>query len=51
MVFITYARVVSDNEWTGWLRWMKSAFRHGMCLIEQMFMFALCQVNELVTRH
>jgi hypothetical protein len=22
-------RVVSDNEWTGWLRWMKSAFRHG----------------------
>jgi hypothetical protein len=21
--------VVSDNEWTGWLRWMKSAFRHG----------------------
>ena len=18
-----------DNEWTGWLRWMKSAFRHG----------------------
>lgn len=21
-------RVVSDNEWTGWLRWMKSAFRH-----------------------
>jgi hypothetical protein len=22
-------RVVSGNEWTGWLRWMKSAFRHG----------------------
>jgi hypothetical protein len=22
-------KVVSDNEWTGWLRWMKSAFRHG----------------------
>jgi hypothetical protein len=22
--------VVSDNEWTGWLRWMKSAFRHGI---------------------
>jgi hypothetical protein len=21
--------VVSDNEWTGWLRWMRSAFRHG----------------------
>ena len=21
--------VVSDNEWKGWLRWMKSAFRHG----------------------
>ncbi|MFL6321775.1 MAG: hypothetical protein ACJ71P_15880 [Nitrososphaeraceae archaeon] len=21
--------VVSDNEWTGWTRWMKSAFRHG----------------------
>jgi hypothetical protein len=21
--------VVSDNEWTGWLRWMKSAFKHG----------------------
>jgi hypothetical protein len=21
--------VVSDNEWTGLLRWMKSAFRHG----------------------
>jgi hypothetical protein len=21
--------VVSDNEWTGWLWWMKSAFRHG----------------------
>jgi hypothetical protein len=21
--------VVSDNEWIGWLRWMKSAFRHG----------------------
>jgi hypothetical protein len=20
--------VVSDNEWTGWLRWMRSAFRH-----------------------
>ena len=22
-------KVVSDNEWTGWLRWMKSAFKHG----------------------
>ena len=22
--------VVGDNEWTGWLRWMKSAFRHGI---------------------
>jgi hypothetical protein len=22
-------KVVSDNEWTGWLRWMKSAFQHG----------------------
>jgi len=21
--------VVSDNEWKGWLRWMKSAFRYG----------------------
>jgi hypothetical protein len=21
--------VVSDNEWTGWLRWMRSAFKHG----------------------
>ena len=21
--------VVSDNEWIGWLCWMKSAFRHG----------------------
>jgi len=21
--------VVGDNEWTGWLRWMKNAFRHG----------------------
>ena len=21
--------VVSDNEWTGWLRWMRNAFRHG----------------------
>ena len=20
---------VGDNEWAGWLRWMKSAFRHG----------------------
>ena len=22
-------KVVSDNEWTGWLRWMKSAFKEG----------------------
>jgi len=22
--------VLSDNEWTGWLRWMKSAFDQGM---------------------
>ena len=22
-------RVLSDNEWTGWLRWMKSAFDQG----------------------
>jgi hypothetical protein len=22
-------KVLSDNEWTGWLRWMKSAFRYG----------------------
>jgi hypothetical protein len=22
-------KVVSDNEWSGWLRWMKSAFQHG----------------------
>ena len=21
--------MVSDNEWTGWLRWMRNAFRHG----------------------
>jgi hypothetical protein len=21
--------VVSDNEWIGWTRWMKSAFQHG----------------------
>jgi hypothetical protein len=21
--------VLSDNEWTGWLRWMKSAFDQG----------------------
>ena len=27
-------RVVSDNEWTGWLRWMKSAFRHGNIIRE-----------------
>ena len=23
-------KVLSDNEWTGWLRWMKSAFDQGM---------------------
>jgi hypothetical protein len=22
-------KVLKDNEWTGWLRWMKSAFEHG----------------------
>jgi hypothetical protein len=22
-------KVVSDNEWSGWLRWMKSSFQHG----------------------
>jgi hypothetical protein len=22
-------KVLSDNEWIGWLRWMKSAFEHG----------------------
>ena len=22
--------VLNDNEWTGWLRWMKSAFEGGM---------------------
>ena len=22
-------RVLSDNEWTGWMRWMKSAFEQG----------------------
>ncbi len=22
--------ILSDNEWTGWLRWMKSAFDQGM---------------------
>ena len=23
-------KVLSDNEWSGWLRWMKSAFDQGM---------------------
>lgn len=23
-------KLLSDNEWTGWLRWMKSAFHQGM---------------------
>ena len=23
-------KVLSDNEWTGWLRWMKSSFDQGM---------------------
>jgi hypothetical protein len=23
-------KVLSDNEWIGWLRWMKSAFDQGM---------------------
>jgi hypothetical protein len=23
-------KLLSDNEWTGWLRWMKSAFDQGM---------------------
>ena len=22
-------KVISDNEWIGWMRWMKSAFKHG----------------------
>ena len=22
-------KVLSDNEWTGWLRWMRSSFQHG----------------------
>jgi hypothetical protein len=22
-------KVVSENEWSGWLRWMKSSFQHG----------------------
>ena len=22
-------KVLSDNEWTGWLRWMKGAFEQG----------------------
>jgi hypothetical protein len=22
-------KIVSDNEWSGWLRWMKSAFQNG----------------------
>ncbi len=22
-------KVVSDNEWDGWIRWIKSAFEHG----------------------
>ena len=22
-------KVVNDNEWSGWLRWIKSAFQHG----------------------
>ncbi len=25
-------KVLSDNEWIGWLRWMKSAFKHGMIM-------------------
>jgi hypothetical protein len=25
-VYHELQRVVSDNEWNGWLRWMKSAF-------------------------
>jgi hypothetical protein len=30
MFFICGQRgVVSDNEWNGWLRWMKSAFERG----------------------
>jgi hypothetical protein len=27
--YMRQRKVVSDNEWAGWLRWMKSAFRHG----------------------
>jgi hypothetical protein len=23
-------KVLSDNEWSGWLRWMRSAFEEGM---------------------
>ena len=26
---IRQRKVLSDNEWTGWLRWMKSAFEQG----------------------
>jgi hypothetical protein len=22
-------KVLSDNDWTGWMRWMKSAFEQG----------------------
>ena len=22
-------KVVNDNEWSGWLRWIKSSFQHG----------------------
>lgn len=25
-------RVVTDNEWNGWLRWIKSAFKNGTIL-------------------
>jgi DNA-binding transcriptional regulator GbsR (MarR family) len=24
-----HRKVLSDNEWTGWLRWMKSIFERG----------------------
>ena len=30
-------KVLSDNEWTGWLRWMKSAFDQGKIEMEKWF--------------
>ena len=29
MCLMRKRKVLSDNEWMGWLRWMKSAFEQG----------------------